>query len=372
MDALQIYDVVNSITSQALGRTDLTVVNTQGLVSLGNVVLESTTHSDDFLNVLVKRIGKTILSNRAYKNKFNTLMKDGIEWGAIVQKLSGNLPTAEKDESFNLENGGSIDHYKINKPDIKQKLFITNAPYQFHITVQRVHFKEAFTSEQAMEGFIGMIYGLVQNAIEKALEELGRTTLNNYIAEIADTDRVVKLGTLYNEDVDVSEQLADVKARRNSKEFWHFAVAKIKEISDYMTSINTLYNDGTVERHTPKELQKLLVLSNCNYKMETISGYEAFNKDYVELNNYETIPYLQSIKEPNKITIGRASDNEQKSIDNVMAVLFDTDALGSYTQDQWTATTPMNAAGGYFNTYWHEKQLWFNDLSEQFVCFTLD
>ena len=32
----------------------------------------------------------------------------------------------------------------------------------------------------------------------------------------------------------------------------------------------------------------------------------------------------------------------------------------------------INAAGGYTNTFWHEKQLWFNDLSENFVMFTLN
>ena len=57
---------------------------------------------------------------------------------------------------------------------------------------------------------------------------------------------------------------------------------------------------------------------------------------------------------------------------SVVAVLGDRDGLGLYNQEMWTQTTPMNAAGGYYNTYWHEKQLWFNDLSEQFLVFTLN
>ena len=68
MEELQIYDIVNSVTSQALGRTDLTVVNDQGLIALGRTVLDSATYTDDFINTLVKRIGKTIVSFRAYKN----------------------------------------------------------------------------------------------------------------------------------------------------------------------------------------------------------------------------------------------------------------------------------------------------------------
>ena len=52
MEELQIYDIVNSVTSQALGRTDLTVVNDQGLIALGRTVLDSATYTDDFIKLL--------------------------------------------------------------------------------------------------------------------------------------------------------------------------------------------------------------------------------------------------------------------------------------------------------------------------------
>ena len=139
MEELQIYDIVNSVTSQALGRTDLTVVNDQGLIALGRTVLDSATYTDDFINTLVKRIGKTIVSFRSYRNAFNSLMKDQIEWGAIVQKIKVDMPAAEADQSYDLTNGASVDHYKVAKPSVKQKLFITDTPYQFKVTIQRVH-----------------------------------------------------------------------------------------------------------------------------------------------------------------------------------------------------------------------------------------
>ena len=171
MEELQIYDIVNSVTSQALGRTDLTVVNDQGLIALGRTVLDSATYTDDFINTLVKRIGKTIVSFRSYRNAFNSLMKDQIEWGAIVQKIKVDMPSAESDQSYDLTNGASVDHYKVAKPSVKQKLFITDTPYQFKVTIQRVHLQEAFTSASAMGSFISAIFGEVQNAIELALEK---------------------------------------------------------------------------------------------------------------------------------------------------------------------------------------------------------
>ena len=41
MEVNQIYSVVNSIVSQALGQTALAAVDNQSLISLGNTVLSS-------------------------------------------------------------------------------------------------------------------------------------------------------------------------------------------------------------------------------------------------------------------------------------------------------------------------------------------
>lgn len=377
MEELQIYDIVNSVTSQALGRTDLTVVNDQGLIALGNTVLSSSTYTDDFINTLVKRIGKTIVSFRSYRNAFNSLMKDQIEWGAVVQKIKVDMPTAEADQSYDLTNGASVDHYKVAKPSVKQKLFITDTPYQFKVTIQRVHLQEAFTSASAMGSFISAIFGEVQNAIELALENLGRTSLNNYMAELFVSDgvagpRVYNLRSLYNANVPEAEQIAASKDCLTSEKFLRFAIGKIKDVSKKMRAMSVIYNDGTVTRHTPLEMQKLFVLSEFETALETQVEYAAFNEQYVKLDGFEEVPYWQDIKTPFNIKIGRASDNTEINGTNIVACVFDTDALGMFTKESWTATTPFNAAGGYTNTFWHEKQLWFNDLSENFVMFTLN
>lgn len=368
MEVNQIYSIVNEVTAQALGRNDLAVVNEQGLIALGNTVLDSGTYTDDFINTLVKRIGKTIVSYRAYRNAFNTLMKDSMEWGAIVQKIKVVMPRAEADESFELTDGQSVDHYKIAKPVAKQKLFITNTPYQFKVTIQRVHLKEAFTSSNAMGSFISAIYGEVQNAIEVGLEELGRNCVNNRIAETG-TARVINLLTDYNSATGLS--LTKDTALFDGG-FLRYAVGKMKNISKKMKSMNTIFNEEEYERHTPLEMQSFFVLSDFQTQLETVVEYEAFNREYVSLNGFEEIPYWQSIKTPYDVKVNKASDGKESSISNVVAVLGDRDGFGMYNMEEWTSTTPLNSAGGYFNTYWHEKQLWFNDLSEQFVVFTLN
>lgn len=366
---LQIYNIVQSITNQTMGAANLTVTGTQGLVSLGRTVLDSSTHTEEFLNTLVKRIGKTIISHRAYSNQFADMIVDDFQWGAILQKIKVDMPTAEADQSY-LTDGVAVDHYVVNKPTAKQKLFMTDTPYQFKITIQREHLKEAFTSESAMGAFISAIYGEVQNAINLALEDLGRLCLANFMAEMP-AGRVINLVTEYNAKVDASKAVTSATALTDEG-FLRYAIGRIKLISKRMTMMSTKYNDGSVTRHTPYEMQKLYVLADFETALETQVEYAAFNEQYVKLDGFKEVAYWQAISNPAKIDIARASDNAEVTTDQIVCCLIDRDAVGIYKKDNWTATTPFNAAGGYVNTFWHEKQLWFNDLSENGVMFTLN
>ena len=184
MTTEQIYTVVNGAAAQALGTGAIAAVDTASFVSLGNSVLSSSVNTEAFLNTLAQRIGRTIISYREYKNKFRDMVLNDFEYGAILQKIKVAMPSAEEDESYDLTDGQSVDHYKVSKPVVTQKLFVTRSPYQFKITIQREHLKEAFTSESAMGGFIAAIFGEVRNAIEFALENLGRGCYANYIAEV--------------------------------------------------------------------------------------------------------------------------------------------------------------------------------------------
>ena len=67
MAVKQIYDIVNSVNKQTMGVTDLTIVDEQGLISLGQTVLTTNGLADTWLNSLAQRIGKTIISFREYK-----------------------------------------------------------------------------------------------------------------------------------------------------------------------------------------------------------------------------------------------------------------------------------------------------------------
>ena len=370
MTTEQIYALVNEVNNEAFGTSALSVADTSSLISLGNTVLSSSTNTEAFLNTLAQRIGRTILRFRDYRNKLGDMVLNDMEYGAILQKIKVVMPEAEEDEMYGLTDGQSVDHYKVAKPEVKQKLFVTRTPYQFHITVQRNTLKEAFLGADEMGSFIGIVFGEVRNAIEVSLENLGRITLATAIAETVGTDREIKLVTLYNGE---TGETLTADSALHDPEFMAFAVGVMNTYVDMIQDMSTLYNDGTVATFTPIDDLRMRVLSKFQRRLETVVQYAAFNDKLVGYDNaYTTINYWQAVQYPDEVLIERPSDSEETSAENVVAILHDRDALGVYKIDEDVLTTPVNAAGAYYNTYWHEKQLRFIDLSENILIFTLN
>lgn len=383
MNTTQIYALINEVNSQAFGENALAVADAQGLVSLGTTVLTSTSNTEAFLNTLVQRIGRTIVSFRAYRNKFSDMVRNDFEWGAILQKIRVHMPEAQSDPAYALTDGQSVDPWTVYKPDVEQKLFVTRTPYMFAVSIARDQLKEAFTGESAMGAFISAIFGQVRNALEVSLENLGRLAINNMIAEVTPAgttpttiNHEITLVSDYNAERSLTgtDALTAATALVNP-DFLRYAVARIKSTSDYFTDMGTLYNDKSIETFTPRENQRLKVLSDFERRLETVVQYSAFNEEMVRLDAFDMVNFWQaqdSADSRDAINITRASDGETVTKSNIVAVLFDVEALGMYRRDEDVLTTPVNAKGLYYNTFYHLKQLWFNDLSENFVYFTLN
>ena len=369
MTTEQIYGLVNTVNAEAFGHSALTVTDTSSLISLGNTVLSSSTNTEAFLNTLAQRIGRTILRFREYRNKLGDMVLNDFEYGAILQKIKVMMPEAEADESYDLIDGNTVDHYVIAKPSVDQKLFVTRTPYQYHITIQRVHLKEAFLSAEAMGSFIGIIFGEVRNAVEIGLENLARVTLATAIAEYS-TSREVTLVTDYNAEYGASLTAADALT---DESFLRYAIMRMNNALDMIQDASELYNDGSMITFTPREDARLRVLSQVQRRLETNVLYAAFHDKFVDIpEGYTTLNFWQASQTPMDVDIKRPSDGTATTVSNVIAILHDRDAMGVYKIDEEVLTSPVNAAGMYYNQYWHEKQLRFIDLSENGMIFTLN
>lgn len=389
LTATQIYTIVNEVAAQSMGSKTMAVVNNAGLVALGNTVLGSTETKNNFINALTDRIGRTIVSFRAYHSHFPDFERDSIEWGNILQKLKVAMPDAESDDSFNLEDGKSVDQYKINKPNVNQLLFTNETPWQTHITVHLDELEKAFADSSAMGAFISGMFGEVQNRIELAMENLSIDCVNNYMAEMIKRktqrpSRVINLVTEYNKSKGLTgENALSPNDALNTPAFLEYVVRRINTISstmEYMTSgkfNDTAYAGGDTQnaiysRHTPKSEQRMMLFIDLVNSLKTNVNSKAFNMKEVAIDiPFMTVPFWQSLKTPDAINIQPASGGTAISQTNVMGVLFDREAMGTFKNKYTSLTSPINAAGKYYNVFYHMITMYYNDMTENAVVFLL-
>lgn len=373
----QIYDLCNQIFQQMTGRTDIAAVDSASLVAMGNEV-SNLGKNDLWLNTLARRIGLTIDSYRAYRNKFSDLYRTQVEWGALVQKFTVEMPDAVADDMYKVGqmNGQALDHYIINNPKAKQKIFDKETPYSFFITMQEKMLTEAFLNAGAMSSFVNQVFGKVQNKIEVVLEDLARVALVNMMCNLS-TKQEIKLVTLYNSR---TGSTLNPQTALFDPGFMCFAIGMMNNIASKLETMSVLFNADSYDRFTPKSEQRFYVLADFITQLETVVQYAAFGPQYVNKPVDIAVPYWQGVKEGEDVNdiaviskvIGKVDSKVDKTIENVVAVLFDREAIGTFRQEEKVLTTPVNARGAYYNTFWHEKQMWFNDMSENAVIFTLN
>lgn len=386
LTAKQIYTIVNEVASQAMGTKAIAVVDNAGLIALGNTLLSSDATKNNFINALTDRIGRTIVSFRAYHSHFPDFERDSIEWGNILQKLKIAMPDAEKDDSYDLVDGTSVDQYKINKAKVNQLLFTTETPWQTHITVHLEALEKAFIDSSAMGTFISSMFGEVQNRIELAMENLSMDCVNNYMAELikrktTKASRVINLVTEYKDKTGVDHTTTPISAL-DDEEFLKYVVRRINSISstmEYMT--NGIYNDGVglasenkipYSRHTPKSEQKLMLFIDMVNSLKTNINSKAFNMEQVAIDiPFTTVPFWQSMETPSGIDVKPASGGTAVSQSLIMGVMYDREAMGIFKKKYNSITSPINAAGQYYNVFYHMITMYFNDLSENAVVFLL-
>lgn len=374
----QIYPIVNDVYQQMTGQKDIEAVDTNSLVAMGTKI-QNTGKLDIWLNTLNKRIGRTINNYRAYRNKFASLYRSQLEWGALVQKITVEMPDAVMDDTVDVGkmDGQSIDQYIINNPKVHQKLFDKETPYSFFVTIQTKWVKEAFLSAGAMQALINQIFGKVQNKQEFVLEELARLAVVNFIVNLAGFQEF-HLVSMYNSTAPAKTVTS--QSARFDQDFLRYAIGVINNVSKKMETMSVLYNSDGFERFTPAANQNLYMLSDFMTTLQTQVSYAAFNPQYVTANPDILVPYWQAAKSAKDATdwntisaiAGSGANGKEVKKNNLIGILFDYDAIGTFREEEDVLTTPVNARAAYYNTFWHENQLWFNDMSENGVAFYLD
>lgn len=392
----QLSTVLTAITNQATGVNNMAPVDTSSFVTVAQTALK--TGYDPLTTAISQVLSKTIFSVRPYTRKFKGLNVSNQRYGNHVRKLLTIDKPFEDDDRLKLVDGQSIDQYKVNKPKVLQTNFYGANQYQKSVTIYKDQLDCAFSSPDEFASFISMVMQNASDMIEQAHEETARATINNlisgiYTAEVTEQStsatangekRAINLLELYNQMNGSTLKVADVFKAANFESFVKFAFSTINTIADLMTDRNTLFSsqltDYTIIRHTPKDRMKFYLYTDLVNKINSEVYSTVFNPDFLKLVDFERVNFWQSALDPsaikNKPVLLKndgtlASASQAVLISNVFGVLFDEEAAGYTTVNEWSQPSPFNARGGYYNQFWHFTDRYWNDFTENAVIFYL-
>ena len=391
----QLSTVLTAITNQATGVNNIAPVDTASFVSVAQMALK--TGYDPLTTAISQVLSRTIFSVRPYTRKFKGLNVSNQRYGNHVRKLLSIDKPFENDDRLELVDGASIDQYKVNKPKVLQTDFYGANQYQKSVTIYKDQLDCAFSSPDEFASFISMVMQNASDMIEQAHEETARATINNLISGIyaAETTpgtantmaksnggkRAINLLTLYNQTNGGALEVNDIFKAANFESFVKFAFSTINTLADLMTDRNTLFSSQltnyTVIRHTPKDRMKFYLYTDLVNKINSEVYSSVFNPDFLKLVDFERVNFWQSALNPSQIQNkpvmlnkdGTLKTVSATSIENVFGVLFDEEAAGYTTVNEWSQPTPFNARGGYYNQFWHFTDRYWNDFTENAIVF---
>lgn len=391
----QLATVLNAITAQATGTSNIAAVDTSSFVTAGQEALKA---GYDTLSTAISQVlSKTIFAIRPYSSKFKGLEMTVQQYGNITRKLSAIDKAFVNDPAIDptvIVDNGTIDPFVISKPLVQQENFYGMEVYKKPLTIYDWQLDQAFSGPDQFASFVAMMMQNASDMLEQARENTKRMTITNLIAAVLGnyaTNQNIKLVTLYNAYIGSPSPAltwADIKAdNAKYQHFMRFAYAKIATIASMFTERSAKYHVSlsgkTIMRHTPYEMQRLYMLGQERYDMEAQVLADAFHDNYLKLADVETVNFWQSINSPDAINVtpsylatsggnaGTIQKGSAVSKTGVFAVLMDRDAAGVVQMNE-RARTAYNARGEYTNYFFSVCERYFNSFTENCVVFTLD
>lgn len=381
MKVNQVYSILNDINSQLFGDSVLATHDLSGIISMGTNVIGNAVSTDKFLNLLVDRIGKTVIRRLDAQLDFPSLYMNEFQFGAVLAKY--NVQPIQAVSSNNWEIGAnnfSPSFADIHKPSVSVKYFDGLDTASFIVTIPFHQMESAFASESAMAAFFDAIVAALNDSLVVSINNMSRTAVNNFIAEkIKATNGIINLLTEYNATFTPTLTQAEAIVSPN---FLRFASAKIKQYMKYMSQPSVLYNSDGNLRATQRDNMHVLVNTEFAVNSQVWLESDTYWKDLVTLGGYTEVPFWQgdhtatgdnAFATNSAINVIPSSEEGQATPtavqqNGIIAVLADRQAIavGINKRRSGTWTNPIDM---YTNIKEEFDTQYINDLGENGLIF---
>lgn len=391
MQVEQIYQIVNTITNEVLGDSAVVKEDLSNVVEIGDTIANlGSAAFENYTRSLIDHIGKVVFVNRPYSGSAPSVLMDAWEYGSILEKIQAEMPTAQANDSWNLQDGQTYVQDTFRKPSVSAKFYNSKTTFETQMSFAERQVKSAFDSVSQLNAFFSMIDTAIYNGQTVKTDSLVMRTINNAIAhtiansfgdgtgigyDAGTSVKAVNLLYMYNQQYPDNKHNNLASAMSDGR-FIRFASYNMALYEDRMKKLSKLFNIGGKARFTPKDRLHFVMLNDFAKAADVYNQSDTFHDQFTALPNAETVPYWQgsgvnydtnSISSIN-VTIDGASAGVDIVANGIIGVMFDRDALGVCNQDR-RVTTHYNARAEFFNNWYKVDAQYFNDFNENIVVF---
>lgn len=303
--------------------------------TIGAIIMDYPALQNEFLNALVNRIGRVMLTSKMYSNPIAFFKKGVLEYGESIEEIFVNIA---KVQEFNPEIAEQ-EVFKRVVPDVRAAFHIMNYQKFYKATVTQEQLKQAFLSWDGVTDLIARIVDSMYTGANYDEFLVMKYLLARHILD----------GRVY--PVTVPTVTAE-----NAKAI----ITTVKGVSNKLTFMNSDYNPAAVRTFTDKSDQYMIVNSVFDATMDVNVLASAFNMDKAEFLGHRVL--IDGFGDLDVARLGEIfagdptynepSQEELAALNAIPAVIVDKDWFMVF--DMLTQFTEQyNGQGLYWNYFYH-------------------
>lgn len=302
--------------------------------SIGNILMNYPALQNEFLNALVNRIGKVLVTSKMYDNPWNMFKRGMLEFGETIEEVFVEIA---KPFEYDPETAES-EVFKREIPDVRAAFHILNYQKFYKVTVQRDQLRQAFLT---WDGVTDLITKIINSMYAGA--NYDEFLVMKYLVAVNILNGRLK-----------AVQISDPSNVTNMKS----VVGAIKSVSNGMEFMTTEYNQAGVHTYTDKRDQYIILTSDFDAVMDVEVLASAFNMDKADfMGRRVLVDSFASLDNDRLALLFKDDENyvpltqdELDALATIPAVLVDRDWF-MILDNLLEFTDQYNGQGLYWN-YW--------------------
>lgn len=307
----------------------------ESIRTIGAIIMDYPALQNEFLNALVNRIGRVMLTSKMYSNPIAFFKKGVLEYGESIEEIFVNIAKVQEFDPEIAEQ----EVFKRVVPDVRAAFHIMNYQKFYKATVTQEQLKQAFLSWDGVTDLIARIVDSMYTGANYDEFLVMKYLLARHILD----------GRVY--PVTVPTVTAE-----NAKAI----ITTVKGVSNKLTFMNSEYNPAAVRTFTDKSDQYMIVNSVFDATMDVNVLASAFNMDKAEFLGHRVL--IDGFGDLDVARLGEIfagdptynepSKKELAALNAIPAVIVDKDWFMVF--DMLTQFTEQyNGQGLYWNYFYH-------------------